>query len=110
MTLGSAPIISVSSGGEGVSGTTKIDLLPGSSINVFCNATGSPQPSVNWIRLGSISIDPSTVKAEETATRWSLKVSNITENTTFNCVAQNPLGIANWSIVLDVIDGLFFER
>lgn len=90
--LGTAPVISVSSGGEGVSGTTKIDLLPGSSINIFCNATGSPQPSVKWIRVGSIAIDPSTVKAEEISTRWSLKVVNITANTTFNCLAKNSLG------------------
>ncbi|KAI6201744.1 hypothetical protein M3Y96_00874900 [Aphelenchoides besseyi] len=103
---GHAPVISVSSGGEGTDGSTKIDLLPGSSLLVFCNATGSPQPSVNWIRQGSIAIDPSTVKAEETATRWSLNVANITEDTTFICVAQNPLGIANWSIALNVIDDL----
>jgi hypothetical protein len=103
---GSAPFITVSSGGQGVSGTTKIDLFPGSSINVFCSATGNPSPSVRWIRLGSVAIDPSTVKTEETATRWSLNVANITEDSTFNCVAQNPLGVANYSIILNVIDDL----
>ncbi|CAD5215684.1 unnamed protein product [Bursaphelenchus okinawaensis] len=103
---GNAPVITVSSGGEGTEGTTKIALLPGSSLLVFCNATGSPSPSVNWIRQGSIPIDPSTVKNEGYATRWSLNVNNITEDTTFNCVAQNPLGKANWTIDLDIVEEL----
>uniref|UniRef100_A0A1I7ST69 Ig-like domain-containing protein n=1 Tax=Bursaphelenchus xylophilus TaxID=6326 RepID=A0A1I7ST69_BURXY len=103
---GNPPVIMVSSGGEGTEGTTKIDLLPGSSLVVFCNGTGSPSPSVNWIRQGSIPIDPSTVKNEGYATRWSLNVGNITEDTTFNCVAQNPLGKANWTIDLHIVDDL----
>uniref|UniRef100_A0A915EU82 Uncharacterized protein n=1 Tax=Ditylenchus dipsaci TaxID=166011 RepID=A0A915EU82_9BILA len=81
-------------------------LLPGSAYNVFCRATGKPQPSVKWIRGGNIAIDPSTVKSDESATRWSLNVANITEDTNFNCVAQNSLGVANWTIQLNVMEGL----
>uniref|UniRef100_A0A915ERI1 Ig-like domain-containing protein n=1 Tax=Ditylenchus dipsaci TaxID=166011 RepID=A0A915ERI1_9BILA len=95
---GDAPYIVVSAGGRGIKGTTDIQLLPGSAYNVFCRATGKPQPSVKWIRGGNIAIDPSTVKSDESATRWSLNVANITEDTNFNCVAQNSLGVANWTI------------
>lgn len=50
-----------SSGDHGVEGTSNIKILPGSSFEVFCNATGSPKPTVKWIRAGSVPIDPSWV-------------------------------------------------
>jgi len=45
--------------------------LPGSDYTVFCRASGRPQPAVRWIRGGEIPIDPSTVKEDETGTKWS---------------------------------------
>ncbi|PIO65242.1 hypothetical protein TELCIR_13098 [Teladorsagia circumcincta] len=38
--------------------------------------------------------------------QFSLQVANITEDTTFNCVAQNPLGHANWTINVNLLPGL----
>lgn len=46
------------------------------------------------------------VKQAELHAQFSLEVRNITEDTTFNCVAQNPLGVANWTIHVNLIDGL----
>ncbi|KAI1721109.1 fibronectin type III domain-containing protein [Ditylenchus destructor] len=106
---GDAPYIVVSAGGRGITGHTDVDLLPGSAYNVFCRASGTPQPSVKWIRGGAIPIDPSIVESDDTGTRWSLNVANITEDTDFNCVAQNSLGVANWTIRLNVMPG-FVER
>lgn len=104
---GKKPYIVVSAGGHGEHGTTDIDILPGSSYIVFCNATGDPQPSVKWIRGGSFAIDPSMVKTDDSAAEWSLKLANLTEDTTFLCYAHNPLGVANWTINVKVIkDGL----
>jgi hypothetical protein len=45
------------------------------------------------------------VRADEKHAQFSLNVANITEDTTFNCVAQNPLGIANWTINVDIFPG-----
>lgn len=122
---GDAPYIVVSAGGRGITGHTDVDLLPGSAYNVFCRASGTPQPSVKWIRGGAIPIDPSIVESDDTGTRyvsfqkryanfpiyfrWSLNVANITEDTDFNCVAQNSLGVANWTIRLNIMPG-FVER
>ncbi|VDK48392.1 unnamed protein product, partial [Anisakis simplex] len=103
---GNAPYIMVSNGDHGVEGTSHIDVLPGSALNVFCNATGQPQPSVKWIRSGNLPIDPSWVEADEKHARWTLKVSNITEDTSFNCVAQSPLGLANWTIKVQMLPDL----
>lgn len=97
-----------------------IRLLPGSDYTVFCRSTGSPQPSVRWIRGGDIPIDPSTVKEDETGTKWlelillcqsnlmlrSLSLENFTDPSTFICVARNPLGVANWTIKLEMVDDL----
>lgn len=74
-------------------------------MTVFCNATGNPQPQVKWIRGGSFAIDPSMVRTDETAAKWSLIVANVTEDTTFYCVAQNPLGVANWTIKVNMAPG-----
>ena len=41
-----------------------------SDYTVFCRASGKPQPAVRWIRGGDIPIDPSTVKEDETGTKW----------------------------------------
>ncbi|EPB66031.1 fibronectin type III domain protein, partial [Ancylostoma ceylanicum] len=57
---GNAPYIQISTGENGVFGSTNIDVLPGSEITVSCNATGLPLPSVKWIRGGTYEIDPST--------------------------------------------------
>lgn len=45
------------------------------------------------------------MKSDDSGTKWSLNVANITEDTTFNCVAQNSLGVANWTIHLNVLEG-----
>ncbi|KIH59561.1 fibronectin type III domain protein, partial [Ancylostoma duodenale] len=103
---GNAPYIQISTGENGVSGSTNIDVLPGSQITVSCNATGLPLPSVKWIRGGTYEIDPSTVDTAAKHAQFSLKVANITEDTTFNCVAQNPLGHANWTINVNLLPGL----
>uniref|UniRef100_A0AC35F5C1 Uncharacterized protein n=1 Tax=Panagrolaimus sp. PS1159 TaxID=55785 RepID=A0AC35F5C1_9BILA len=100
--IGSPPYIVVSAGGHGVHGTTDIDLLPGSAFTVFCNASGDPQPTVKWIRGGSLAIDPSMVKSDDSAAEWSLKLTNLTEDTTFLCYAHNPLGHANWTINIKI--------
>ncbi|VDL79232.1 unnamed protein product, partial [Nippostrongylus brasiliensis] len=103
---GNAPYIQISTGENGVEGSTNIDVLPGSQITVSCNATGLPLPSVRWIRGGTYDIDPSTVDTATSHAQFSLKVANITEDTTFNCVAQNPLGHANWTINVNLLPGL----
>ncbi|KAK5970177.1 hypothetical protein GCK32_013330, partial [Trichostrongylus colubriformis] len=103
---GNAPYIQISTGENGVEGSTNIDVLPGSQITVSCNATGLPLPSVKWIRGGTYEIDPSTVDTATTHAQFSLQVANITEDTTFNCVAQNPLGHANWTINVNLLPGL----
>ncbi|KAK6743874.1 hypothetical protein RB195_010896 [Necator americanus] len=103
---GNAPYIQISTGENGVAGSTNIDVLPGSQITVSCNATGLPLPSVKWIRGGTYEIDPSTVDTAAKHAQFSLKVANITEDTTFNCVAQNPLGHANWTINVNLLPGL----
>ncbi|VDM60366.1 unnamed protein product [Angiostrongylus costaricensis] len=41
-----------------------------------------------------------------THAQFSLQVANVTEDTTFNCVAQNPLGQANWTIRVNLLPGL----
>lgn len=38
--------------------------------------------------------------------RRSLSLTNITDPSTFNCVARNPLGVANWTIRLEMLEGL----
>lgn len=79
----------VSAGGRGTEGESVVRLLPGSDylgenaiwpqkksridfclFSVFCRASGKPQPAVRWIRGGDIPIDPSTVKEDETGTKW----------------------------------------
>ncbi|VDK64046.1 unnamed protein product [Onchocerca ochengi] len=95
---GNAPYILISNGDHGVEGKTEITILPGSALDLSCNATGQPRPAVKWIRSGYYPIDPAWVKADEKYAVWFLKVSNITEDTSFNCVAQSPLGFANWTI------------
>uniref|UniRef100_A0A915BJG8 VWFA domain-containing protein n=1 Tax=Parascaris univalens TaxID=6257 RepID=A0A915BJG8_PARUN len=103
---GNAPYIMISNGDHGVEGNSHIDVLPGSALNIFCNATGVPQPSVKWIRSGSLPIDPSWIEADEKHARWTLRVANITEDSSFNCVAQSPLGLANWTINVQLIADL----
>lgn len=103
---GDAPYIVVSTGDRGQTGTSLVKLLPGSSYTVWCRASGRPEPSVKWQRGGNIAIDPSTVKSDETETKWSLSLENITDDSTFNCLARNPLGVANWTIQLDIDDSL----
>lgn len=46
------------------------------------------------------------IREGETFASFSLDVSNITEDTTFNCLATNPLGTANWTIYVNVQPGL----
>ena len=60
----------VSAGGRGTEGESLVQLLPMSDYTVFCRASGKPQPAVRWIRGGDIPIDPSTVKEDETGTKW----------------------------------------
>ncbi|KAF8358236.1 dig-1, partial [Pristionchus pacificus] len=103
---GNAPYIVISTGDSGVDGTSTIEVLPGSAIKVSCNASGTPLPHVRWIKAGTFDIDPSTIREGETFASFSLDVSNITEDTTFNCLATNPLGIANWTIYVNVQPGL----
>ncbi|CAG9535199.1 unnamed protein product, partial [Cercopithifilaria johnstoni] len=103
---GNAPYILISNGDHGVEGETEITILPGSALDLSCNATGEPRPSVKWIRSGYYPIDPAWVKADEKYAIWFLKVSNITEDTSFNCVAQSPLGFANWTISVRLVPDL----
>lgn len=51
----------ISNGDHGVEGHTEISILPGSALYLSCNATGTPRPSVNWIRAGYYPIDPAWV-------------------------------------------------
>uniref|UniRef100_A0A1I8E9B7 Fibronectin type III domain-containing protein n=1 Tax=Wuchereria bancrofti TaxID=6293 RepID=A0A1I8E9B7_WUCBA len=103
---GNAPYILISNGDHGVEGKTEITILPGSALDLSCNATGQPRPTVKWIRSGYYPIDPAWVKADEKYAIWFLKVSNITEDTSFNCVAQSPLGFANWTISVRLVSDL----
>lgn len=103
---GNAPYIQISTGDNGVEGSTTIQILPGSQMTIACNATGIPLPQVKWIKAGNYEIDPSRVDADGEHAQFSLQVANITEDTTFNCVAQNPLGSANWTINVNLIEGL----
>uniref|UniRef100_A0A1I7U3G2 Ig-like domain-containing protein n=1 Tax=Caenorhabditis tropicalis TaxID=1561998 RepID=A0A1I7U3G2_9PELO len=103
---GNAPYIQISTGDNGVEGSTTIQILPGSQMTIACHATGVPLPQVKWIKGGNYEIDPSRVDADGNHAQFSLQVANITEDTTFNCVAQNPLGHANWTIHVNLIEGL----
>ncbi|VDM96837.1 unnamed protein product, partial [Thelazia callipaeda] len=103
---GNAPYIMISNGDHGVEGKTEITILPGSALDLSCNATGQPRPSVKWIRGGRYPIDPAWIKSDENYAVWFLKVSNITEDASFNCVAQSSLGFANWTISVRLIPDL----
>ncbi|KAJ1348680.1 von Willebrand factor type A domain [Parelaphostrongylus tenuis] len=46
-----------------------------------------------------------SVDSAGTHAQFSLQVANVTEDTTFNCVAQNPLGQANWTISVNLLPG-----
>uniref|UniRef100_A0A183CPQ6 Protein-tyrosine-phosphatase n=1 Tax=Globodera pallida TaxID=36090 RepID=A0A183CPQ6_GLOPA len=82
------------------------EAVAGERLHRVLSCQRSPQPAVRWIRGGEIPIDPSIVKEDDTGTKWSLFLSNITEPSNFNCVARNPLGVANWTIRLEMLDGL----
>ncbi|VDK37690.1 unnamed protein product [Gongylonema pulchrum] len=58
---GNAPYILISNGDHGVEGNTEITILPGSALELSCNATGRPRPTVKWIRAGYYPIDPAWV-------------------------------------------------
>ena len=59
------------------------DVVEGSSLNLFCNATGNPQPDIKWTKQGESSVlstseylDRANMRSDENEVVYNCKVSN----------------------------------
>uniref|UniRef100_A0A0N5A8Q4 Fibronectin type-III domain-containing protein n=1 Tax=Syphacia muris TaxID=451379 RepID=A0A0N5A8Q4_9BILA len=103
---GGRPYIILPNGEKRYNGTTTIDILPGSSILVFCNAKGKPSATIKWVPIGVFPNGPSWVEADKDQAKWSLEVTDITNNASFKCIAQNQHGSSNWTINFQILKDL----
>lgn len=46
---------------QGREGTSDIEILPGSSLDIFCEATGNPHPTIKWVQADAPTIENSRV-------------------------------------------------
>ncbi|CAH3194730.1 unnamed protein product, partial [Porites evermanni] len=59
------------------------DVVEGNSLNLFCNATGNPQPDIQWTKKGESSVlstseylDRANMRSDENEVVYNCKVSN----------------------------------
>lgn len=78
-----------------------VEVVPGSSVNLACAATGSPTPHIKW-RIGDVDLTP---EDNVTVGENVLTLNNIRESSLYTCVATSEMG----SIVTDVYVEVKYE-
>uniref|UniRef100_A0A1I7RWJ2 Down syndrome cell adhesion molecule-like protein Dscam2 n=1 Tax=Bursaphelenchus xylophilus TaxID=6326 RepID=A0A1I7RWJ2_BURXY len=76
----------------------------GSSVTIFCNATGNPKPALSWNIDGKLLI-PSANTAQVSLSGTRLDIMNLQADNTgsYECVARNELGSAHSAITVDIL-------
>ena len=76
------------------------DICEGSPVTLFCNATGSPTPSITWTRVA----DNGTDSAPLPAVDGTYVMSNILRSSTgtYRCTATNGAGTVNRTVQVTV--------
>ncbi|TRY82731.1 hypothetical protein DNTS_005488, partial [Danionella cerebrum] len=75
-----------------------LSILPGQNVSVFCNATGHPVPTIQWVRTDS----QQKMKSEEDST---LVLENVmpSDGGFYSCIASNVVGTATEDFQLIIL-------
>lgn len=78
--------------------TSSPDVIEGESVNVKCNATGKPKPTIKWINGRDGSVLPSGVDGTLYFERIAKK-----DGGQYKCVAANKAGQDEKNIALNIV-------
>eukprot|EP00112_Aurelia_sp_Birch-Aquarium-sp1_P008153 Seg1894.9 transcript_id=Seg1894.9/GoldUCD/mRNA.D3Y31 product=Tenascin-R protein_id=Seg1894.9/GoldUCD/D3Y31 len=82
----------------------QIATYEGNDVNVVCNATGNPKPSIKWRRV--IKKLPSNARVENNG-KLVLKNMQKVDGGLYQCIAENPVGRADDSATVVVQDARY---
>ena len=73
------------------------DLYEGSGTVLFCNATGNPQPNINWTKQGNDSVLSTLQTLNLTV------LMGVDDGAVYKCKVQNYLGHMETTVMISVL-------
>lgn len=74
------------------------NIPQGSSVEIRCDATGSPTPTIKWTKVG----EPLSPNTQQHGSVLILQNVQMQDRGVYVCVATNNLGIAQGSSMIEV--------
>ena len=80
---------------------TSVTMLPGALLEITCQASGIPEPTISWLRQGK-QITPSG-RFSIVNTTLVIHATQLEDKGLFTCAANNTMGRQTYSTKVDII-------
>ncbi|CAH3143482.1 unnamed protein product [Pocillopora meandrina] len=84
---------------------TVVGAIPGTNVTLYCEASGSPRPNVEWFQAQKSSVSFPVFQED-----GCLQIKMVKEDVDFICRAKNSFGLAETTttVIAEVLGGIIY--